>query len=132
MQPAHTLKAALLSDWAPAIRQAVTHLAYACALAYALGHVSGTWVHRANDRLAQLVAHHGQPVRHALPAAPAELEGEPDTDPQAAEAAPEPPRLLTTREAALMLVAEGASYRLTARTLGVSDRTVRRWLREAA
>lgn len=134
-----TTATALRSDWGPAIRQAVTLAATACAMVYALGYVSGAWVHRTNDRLAQLVAHHGEAVEHLgpIPELPPLPAAEPASEPQSLGSEPiesgvEPWHVLTDQEAARLLVANGASRRLAARTLGVSDRTVRRWLREAA
>lgn len=121
----------ITADWGPQLRQIVTVAAAACALAYAMGYASGRWVHAMNDDLTRFAC-----ARHALQATTLQEAGAgapmDDLSDDAIEApAPEGAVVLTRAHMARSLVASGASRRQAARTIGVSERTVRRYLQEA-
>lgn len=119
-----TLRTMILADWAPSIRQAVGLVATAMAMAYALGYVSGKFIHQANDRLARATT---KPTPFVVKHQQLPEISEPCAETSAPEGC-----ALSTRQFARVLVSQGMSKRMAARTLGVHERTVRRYLQEAA
>ena len=115
------MKTILTTAWAPHVEAIARHLAQVCTVVYVAGYLTGAWLHRLNDRLADRAMPPPHPViihRQAAVAAPSNIA---------------PPVLVHISDpmarAVRLVRVEGRSQRRAASLCGVSRSSLQRALR---